>query len=276
MGRYRRRHYGGYRGRRDYGSSRALEHIEAARRFSAEMGGLDGDVKDYFFALPASELQRVLDAYEAEHGTSERRYAEQTIPKWQANRVTMSGMVAERLFGLLPRFMPLQKKYALTEGMWRHLGPTSKKMLRVGLNASVDDVVARVREHITEVVTAYRIHEAMERRFAWLSQGDVSVKQQLLNHVREQEKQLVLHGARAQVTVLLERLRADAQGHIGRMTHTFVVGKHELYVVFERDRQGVVIEDYRHLPPVTGHGGSGMSWVVGAIVVLIILLLMAR
>jgi hypothetical protein len=241
-----------------------------------EMGGLDGDVKDYFFALPASELRRILDAYEATHGTSAREYAEQTIPKWRAGRVTMSGMVAERLFGLLPRFMPLQKKYALTEGMWRHLGPSSKKMLRVGLDASVDDVVAKVREHITDVVTAYRIPETMERRFAWLSHGDVAVKQQLLNHLREQEKLLVIDGARAQVALLLDRLRTDVQGQIGRMTHVFIIGKHELHVVFERDRQGVAIEDFRHLQSPSQQKSDLLPWVIGAIVLLALMLLMGR
>jgi hypothetical protein len=276
VGRYGPRRYGSSRGRRFYGNSRAAEHIQAAHRFSAEMGGLDADVKQYFFALPAPELGRVLDAYQAAHGAPAREYAEQAIPKWRTGRVTMSGMVAERLFGLLPRFMPLQKKYALTEGMWRHLGPSSKKMLRVGLDASVEDVVARVREHITEVVTAYRIPDAMEQRFAWLSQGDVTVKQQLLNHLREQEKQLVIGGARAQIALLLDQLRADAQGHMGLVKHTFIVGKHELHVVFERDRQGVVMEDFRHFPPPSQQKSDALPWVVGILVFLALLLLMAR
>jgi hypothetical protein len=240
------------------------------------MGGLDEDVKSYFFALPASELKRILDAYEAAHGASAREYAEQAIPKWRTGRVTMSGMVAERLFGLLPRFMPLQKKYALTEGMWRHLGPSSKKMLRVGLDASVDEVVAKVREHITDVVTAYHIPEAMERRFAWLSQGDVAVKQQLLNHLREQEKHLVINGARAQVALLLDRLRTDVQGQIGRMAHVFQIGKHELHVVFERDRQGVTIEEFRHLQSPSEQKASLLPWVIGALVLLALMLLMRR
>jgi len=277
LGSYGGRRRGGSRGRRFYGNSRALEHIEAARRFSTEMGGLDGDVKSYFFTLPVSELKRILDAYEAAHGVSAREYAEQTIPKWRTGRVTMSGLVAERLFGLLPRFMPLNEKYALTEGMWRHLGPSSKKMLRVGLDASVDDVVAKVRDHITDVVTAYRISEAMERRFAWLSQGDVAVKQQLLNHLREQEKHLVINGARAQVALLLDRLRTDVQGQIGgRMAHVFQIGKHELHVVFERDRQGVTMEEFRHLQSPSQQKASLLPWVIGALVLLALMLLMRR
>jgi hypothetical protein len=274
MGRPGGRRHGGYRGRRYYGKSRALEHIEAARRFSTEMGGLDEDVKSYFFALPASELKRILDAYEAAHGASAREYAEQAIPKWRTGRVIMSGMVAERLFGLLPRFMPLNKKYALTEGMWRHLGPSSKKMLRVGLDASLDDVVANVRDHITDVVTAYRIPETMERRFAWLSQGDVAVKQQLLNHLREQEKHLVINGARAHVALLLDRFRTDMHGQIGRMAHVFQIGKHELHVVFERDRLGVAMEDFRLLQLPSQQKTNPLPWVIGALILLALILLM--
>ena len=39
------------------------------------------------------------------------------IPKWRTGRVQMSGMVAERLFNLLPPRMPLGVKYKLVEGL---------------------------------------------------------------------------------------------------------------------------------------------------------------
>ena len=51
-----------------------------------------------------------------------REYAANTIPKWRTGRVQMGGMIAERLFNLLPPRMPLAVKYKLVEGLWHHVG----------------------------------------------------------------------------------------------------------------------------------------------------------
>src|SRR5215469_5747346 len=97
----------GYRRSRSYGRERALEHIAAAKRLTAELGGMDQGVKAYFFSLSPVELSSILNEYQGKYGRSAREYAEQTIPKWRSGRVQMSGMVAERLFNLLPSRMPL-------------------------------------------------------------------------------------------------------------------------------------------------------------------------
>lgn len=86
----------------------------------------------------------------------------------------------------------------------------------------------------------------------------------------------MIGGARAQIALLLDQLRADAQGHMGLVKHTFLVGKHELHVVFERDRQGVVMEDFRYLPQPSQHKSDALPWVVGILVLLAALMLMAR
>lgn len=184
----------------------------------------------------------------------------------------MSGLVAQRLFNLLPPRMPLHKKYELTKGLWDHFGPASKKMILAGPDATLDALVGLVRQHISEVVTAFKIPDAMERRFAWLAHGDVHVKQQLLNYLREAEKQMVVQGAGAQMGALLEKLRSDPQGHIGRMTHIFIIGKHELHVVFRHDRHGASLEAYRSLPPNTDRSNSVPWLVIGAIILGLIML----
>lgn len=59
--RYSRRYHGRHV---DIGHERARQHIEDARRLSAELGGTDKDVKEYFFSLPPHSLRLILDAYE--------------------------------------------------------------------------------------------------------------------------------------------------------------------------------------------------------------------
>src|SRR6266700_1037152 len=114
MAQYRR-----FRSRyRNAGIEHAMRHIEEARELSRELGGTDEDVKEYFFSLRSSQLLRILDAYEGQYGKEARKYAEETIPAWRSGRRKMSGQNASRLFHLLPRFMPLERKYALIESLW--------------------------------------------------------------------------------------------------------------------------------------------------------------
>ena len=255
----RRSSYSNYR-KTNYGLDRALQHKREAEALTRELGGTDKDVKDYFFRLLPDELSVVLDEYQKRHGLQARDYAAQTIQKWQTGRVTMSGMVASRLFALLPPRMPLSEKYKLTEGLWRHVGPSSKKTLRIGLDAGVDAVLDAARQHIESVVSEYRIPESLERRFEWLSAGDVSVKQALLNHVRHLEKNLVVDGARAQVPMMLEHMRSDAALHTHRMAQILRVGKHELELLIDKNALGVAFEETRPTSTVPSSSAKGEDW----------------
>jgi len=118
----------------------------------------------------------------------------------------MAGQTAARLFKLMPPLMPLAKKCELTESLWRQVGTASKRRLRVGLDADLEATVGKVREHIDGVVFGYQIPGALTRQFQWLSSGDVGVKQQMLNHLQDLEKRLVVEAARQQLPVMLEHL----------------------------------------------------------------------
>jgi len=281
MARYRgrsgSRHRGGgsgsrYSGNYDtYGRDRALEHIAAAHRLSEELGGTDKDVKAYFFALPPPLLVRILNEYEAQHGIRAREYAEATMPNWRTGRVTMSGLVAERLFSLLPPTMPIAAKYKLTEGLWRHVGPKSKKRLRVGIETPLDEVLESVRAHIDEVVLSYRVPPTLERRFNWLADGDVGIKQDLLNYLRQMEKGLVVEGARTQLPVMLDHLKSPASEQTHRLSQTLIVGNHHLEILLDRTFEGVALEEWSPAVRPRGATGSGSGvfwfWVIAAIVV---------
>jgi hypothetical protein len=227
---------------RSYGRKRALEHIAAAKRLTAELGGMDQAVKAYFFSLPPVELTAILDDYQRAYGSKAHQYATQTIPKWRTGRRKMSGEVAARLFNLLPPRMPLGVKYKLVEGLWHHVGPSSKHRIRVGADANVAEVIELARSKITEFVVNYKIPGSLESRFNWLSAGDVSVKQILLSHVQEVEKTIVLEAVRAQVPVMVEHLRS-AGSHTGRLAQIVRVGKHELELLMDKTVTRARIED---------------------------------
>jgi|tagenome__1003787_1003787.scaffolds.fasta_scaffold20901802_1 hypothetical protein len=266
--RYRRRSR--YRSREEVGREYARAHIEAARRLTTQLGGVDQDVKQYFFNLPPNELRLVLDAYEQEYGANKRAYATQTMEAWRTGRRQMGGEVAERLFKLLPPRMPLATKYSLIENLWKHVGPRSKKTLRIGVDVSVEQIVDAVRMHIDESVVRYRIPDSLERRFEWLASGDSHVKQDLLNHLRRYEKALVVEGARLQLPVMLAHMRSVAGSQTHRLAQVLKIGNHELELQIDKGASGVAIIEPQSVQRSTGAAKDyeWILWIIAAAVIL--------
>lgn len=213
------------------------------------LGGTDRTVKQYLFGLSGGELESVLTEYGRRYGEAAQSYAEETLPRWRAGEVSMSGMVAERLYRLLPPQMPIKIKYRITEDLWRHVGPTSRKTLRFGPDVQPDEVVVQVQRHIESVVLEYRFPDTLERSFDWLSSGDVLVKQQLLNYFRSLDKSLVVEAARLQVDVMFRQSFGESAEQIQRFTHTLSVGKHLLKLVADPGASGWGFEDYSTVEP---------------------------
>lgn len=251
-----------YRSERSVGMERALQHIEDARVLSEELGGTDKDVKAYFFSLPVEEMGSLLEEYATRYGDPAREYAVNTLGDWKSGRVKMSGTVAERLFNLLPPRMPIGVKYKLTENLWEHFGPKSKKRLRIGLDADLGSTVEAVQAHFEEVVLQHRIPDQLERRFNWLASGDVEVKQHLLNHLRSQERLLLSEGARLQLPVMMDHLKQDDEALTTRVSQMLKIGKHELELLIDPDAEGCRFEEWTPptRPRTETSSGGGINW----------------
>ena len=264
---------GGYHSyaRSAIGREKARQHIHEAEVLSKELGGTDLDVKRYFFSLSPNQLTEILDKYEQQNGKKAREYAEETLPKWKNGQVRMSGMVAERLFKLLPPTMPLGVKFKLTESLWKHVGPASTKTYYIGLDADLEDVCQRVKQYLKEVAIPYKIPSSMEARFNWLSQGDVGVKQQLLNYFREQEKRLLSEALRAQMPVLLNHLRSEQGNLTTHSTQFLKVGKHEVRMVINERVEGI-----SETPPIRLAEKGNFTWIWWSIGILYVLWLLSQ
>ncbi len=240
MARYRR--YGSRYSKRNIGAERAREHIEEARELSEELGGTDQIVKDYLFGLRGAKLNKLLAAYEREFGEKPREYAEATLPNWRSGKRQMSGLVARRLYGLLPPLMPINTKYSIAEGLWNHFGPSSSKLLRFGSDVTVDQLEAAVSEHITSVVQDYSIPDELSEQFEWLASNDVGVKQQILNYLRQVDRDAVVDQSRVRLEIMIESyfgLHADI---VQSYEETLKVGKHSLVLKPDRNFEGVAFE----------------------------------
>jgi len=220
------------------GLERALEHIREAEELSRELGGTDKDVKKYFFSLQPDKLRKIFEEYGRKYGRIKQEYAEETFHSWKTGRVKMSGLVAGRLFNLLPPRMPLKDKYVLVEHLWKEYCPKSDKVLLVGADTNDEGIIDTIQSHLMNAVVNYEIPEPLQRRFNWLAAGDVDVKQQLLNYLLQKEKELILHAVKHRIPVLLNHLREH--GSVTQKMHQQIeIGKHKLELQFSPKKSGI-------------------------------------
>lgn len=231
------------RRKRFSGKDYAKLHIQEAETFYNEVGESAELIKKYFFNLSKSELTRVLNRYESEYGSSARGYAESAISSWRTANVRMSGMIAKRLFAIIPPLMPPDDKYKLTEILWRRYAPGSKKYLYIGLDVEPEEAYKLVEDYFFHKATLHKIPPQLEQRFDWLSENDVLAKQDLLNHFMESQKSLGFEKLRLELPLLRKNVEADAAGHILHLSHTVQVGNHDLHVILDRRRTGASFSD---------------------------------
>jgi len=265
-------------GRRSYGESttgreQAQRHIEAARKLSIALGGTDKIVKKFLFDLSGAKLQALLDEYGAHYGDVRKSYAIETLPDWRSGRVQMSGLVATRFYALLPPRMPLRLKYDIAERLWRHVGPSSQRAIRFGPDASKAQLLKNIESHISSVVSEYTIPTNLAGTFDWLASDDVNFKQQLLNHLRMQDRELVSIAAKAQIDIMFQHVFGENSESMQSFTHTLTVGKHDLMLIPDEDTIGFRFEQYTPFAQTGGKIGDDRGlWIFwGAVAVAIVI-----
>jgi hypothetical protein len=267
----RKKRYDGYYN--DIGHQRALEHIREGEELSRELGGTDKDVKKYFFSLPPNELKQIFDEYGRKYGKVKQEYAEETFQKWKAGQVKMSGLVAGRLFNLLPPRMPLQQKYALVETLWKEYCPKSDKVLLIGPDANQLEIIDTIQSHLLDVVVNYDIPEPLQNRFNWLCGGDVNIKQQLLNYFLHKERDLITYAMNHRLPVLLKHLNEYGQ-NIHKMNQQIEIGKHKLSLEFSSKVLGIqLLERSSYYSKISD---SSSSWGCLVFIIIVALIILAK
>jgi len=243
-----------YRYGKRAGSEEARRHIREAEAFSRQMGGTDRDVKQYFFSLEKQQLEPILIEYGKLHGSDAEQYARETLPKWRSGTVKMSGMVAKRLFSLLPPRMPLKDKYQLAENVWRHFGPSSRHAFTIGPNTNIEELALRVSEKLDERVTKFSIPENVRNRFDWLAAGDIQLAEKLLNHFRLAQKTLAVKKVRADVATL-QRRAGERDGVSVRARSNIQIDKHQVDVWLDKSMDAELVEGRPIVPTNTSDSG---------------------
>lgn len=249
------------------GREAAQKHIEQARAFSREIGGTDADVKSYFFSLSGPVLDEIFLAYGKAYGSKAELYARETFQKWKSGSTQMGGLVAQRLFNLLPPRMPTATKLELAGNIWRHFGPSSAHHFTVGPIADPKVVIGAIREKLDAAIQTYQIPDHVRTRFEWLSMGDVRVKEELLNHFRHIERNLVTSKLHQELPLLQKQMQDYAAQTICVRTK-LEIGRNSVEIWID-DRLG---DKFREGPPdkrPVASTASGLTWIIFLVVIVI-------
>jgi hypothetical protein len=247
----KRRYYGRRTRSRNDASQRArAAHVKAAKEFSDTVGAADIIVKQAFFGLSDHARNVLFDRYEHAHGKSARTYAQQNVIQWQTNQRRMSGIVARRLFDLMPPMMDATEKHQVVELIWKRYGPYSKHFVLIGPNADVDAVMKDIEKYFSGLEILHAIPEELEKKFSWISNNDVTLKQQLLNYFMEKQLENALQSARLFIEMIIQAISALDDVEIKKLQHCITIGNHclELHAQSELDGYSLTALDPMALP----------------------------
>lgn len=250
----RRRRSGSYKrhsySSRSYGQEAARQHIAEAHALSERLGGMDQEVKAFFFDLDRERLSDVLDRYERKFGSDKRAYAEQTFPRWRSGERQMSGLVAGRLFDLLPPIMPIDLKLRIVEGLFEKSGKPKTDYVLVPMKTHPADVVHFVDETCFGYLSEVGIDTSIKRQFDWLSSDDAAVAERLFKHVMQVTFEAKKE-ASAAMMAQLDRDRATHADTIKEITSTIRLRQHEVHI-----KRADTVEDLRTVDRLTFDRGG--------------------
>lgn len=259
------------------GREAAKKHIEEAHQLSQELGGTDRDVKQWFFNLSPQELEKIFVSYTRENGTDAGSYARLTFNDWRTGKRQMSGIVAARLFNLLPLVMPIDAKFQLVDSLWNHVAPTKKRVITAGVTTPIDEIIHAVTKEVSELTANWDIPSSMQNRFKWLAHEDSVTYQKLLQHIKDSEKKLEEKILKDQIPILKLKFETDLLESTSRLSYIIEVGKQSVELRLIKNIITLSAGDW--MPEInvpsqrtSSNGGVPMwIWIVGLIALLIFL-----
>lgn len=218
-----------YKKSKNYDAAKA--HIESAKRLSQELGGTDSDVKKWFFNLSEDNLKRIFEDYKSKHGSEAYKYAIKTYPKWQAGKTNMSGLVAERLFSILPKYMTIKEKYKLVDSLWDHVSPKEQSIILIGNITPINESIKIIKNEIMNLSTNWKIPEGLKKRFIWLDSDDSNIYESFLSHIKENEKRQASFIIENQIPVLEKKFKEDWMDVSQNLKYEIIIGKQKITVI---------------------------------------------
>jgi hypothetical protein len=191
----------------------------------------------------------------------------------------MSGLVASRLFNLLPPLMPLEAKFDLVDSLWRHVSPSRKRLIVAGRSTPIDQITEAVILEVRGLSTNWEIPTTMKNRFNWLAQQDSETYENLLQHIKEVERLQGEKILQEQIPVLKNKFDMELSDTASRMSYEIVVGRQTVELRLLEGAQSISVGAWSPPYKVTKPNNvstleSGIPlwlWVVGLVAIVIFL-----
>ena len=174
----------------------------------------------------------------------------------------MSGVVASRIFDLLPPYMSSSHRLNIMEVLWKKYSPRTSVSFRVSANASENDLTVAMEEYWRSMDIRHQLPDTVSRMGAWLTGNDAAKGQELFNHFKELDKKLAIEKCRVIFKTIGPRVRVN-EGTNFQATHVVKVGGHEAELSFSRDESNPPVARSKSgsskPTPVESNGDSGGS-----------------
>lgn len=254
-----------------------MRHIKEAEALSKRLGGMDEEVKSFFFNLDPARRSDVLRRYGKKFGQDKEDYAREAFPYWKSGERRMSGLVAGRLFDLLPPIMPMDLKLNIVEGLFESAGRKREDYVLVPMEAEPHEIVAFVDRTCFGYLADVGIDETVKEQFDWLSGEDADVAEKLFKHAM----QVTYDAKKAASEAMLSQLDQELYEHgdtIQEITSTIQLRQHQVHI-----KRTEAVEEPRTVDRLTFNRGGHEPksswdrispvfwWVAGGLLFLLLL-----
>lgn len=213
---YRRSYRYGQKSHTDWSAWHQTRRAAVTRTF----GGIDLDVRDAFFSLSPSDVERVMDLYRASYGTAASTYARKSYRRWRSGAVNPSGKTLERLLEVVPYVLSFDQKLAL----YRKLRNAYRRPESVTIRISTPQDLTMVESTVARIVERARsqpLPPIVDSRLVWLATGDGVIARQLVAAYEETDGAVIAQALSSELPLLQQIYQDSDRSH--RMEHIVVL-----------------------------------------------------
>jgi len=180
-------YYRRYRHYRDWGAYQTSKR----HQLSATFADIDKDIETIFLNLDSQSLEKMFWRYGKSFGDSAERYARKTYPAWKRGTTKLSGQTAERLLNLIPPFLSQEKRYVLVKKLRDHYMSRQHLTERVTTTPEAwKQALIPIISRFVETSGSFKLPENLQKRVAWLTDGDTVSANKILASVEQEEANL--------------------------------------------------------------------------------------
>jgi hypothetical protein len=166
------------------------------------------DIRQTFFNLEPSVLEKVLLRYGAIYGQAAEKYARKTLWSWKYGSTKLSGQTIERLIKLVPPYLSPDQRFALLQVVLKRHKKTVSRSVTIDIKqsakgfAEVRQVLAAMSHTDMLANLPGRVMEAAQ----WLYANDMTAARAMLAEAERRENDVIRANAGRELELLRQTI----------------------------------------------------------------------